>query len=162
MILKSYRILIANNIANGDVDQAHRVLNSLDHLERVDRILYKIMMDHAKSCSNVHYDRFASARASLNQETERRVATNFDSLINSNYNPLIWPTLAYRDTIMDNFLPATESQAKAAGNKDADFLFSLGEKTMVVHKDKYRQKIFSMLREFFFEPCEDYIRTMQP
>lgn len=157
---ESYRVLSTNNRSNGN--NAHRVLNSVDHLTRVDRILYVIMSEHAKSCRDIHYARFPEARATLDQDTSRKVATIFDPLIASNYGLIARPHLAYRDTIMDNFLPAIEILAQQVQDGDSKLLFSLGKKLTTVHSADYHAKIDRMLQEYFFGPCERYVQIMRP
>lgn len=149
--VESYRILADNNDRNGDNAHTKQAAN----MNRIDTLLHKVMLDHARSCREVHFANFEKLHQSLDQADEEAVRSMFDRLILSKPESLNWQKLAYRDIVMNYLLPALSELA--ANEPSKDLLEKLGSQKWVSSED--REKVRSMINRYLLEPCQNLIDT---
>lgn len=166
----AYAIVRANERASGLHRRAHR---------RIDKVVSRILSDHAKKCLRVHPIAYQTKKEQLGQLAFKRVEELAGTVINKdilssryehkcseiNAHNLITMYIKYHRNI-HSFVDVLDSLKSALmnnadGDPDAKYLKRVPDEytgKRVVHKERIRK----LSRKYLLEPCKQFVALMGP
>lgn len=172
----SYEILLRNDRATGG--RTHSKRSNSEQLNKVERIVYKVALQHALDCQEVYPLEFKRRYAELDRELVRSV----EEYLRSVQDIVLQPTdkeneetrrAASRELARQRTLRPTTGfasakvlykviEALASKNQDPDLEGIVEEANLEGKKEVNREKLRQLFNKYLVKPCQYYVEKLGP
>lgn len=169
----SYAILLKNDRATRG--KTHKVRSKLDRLVKIERIIYKIALDHSIECQTVYPKSFEQRYAQMDKEKIEKVGTFTSDIMNQLMKE---KKNFFRQTKKFETFEQLQHVKSISGKKEAQIAYdalklfarqdSDAKYLRKVFDDKQgkmrlnRDKVGELFKKYLVEPCAYYVRELGP
>lgn len=171
---QSYQILVANDAATEG--RAHQPKMVATFLRRIDPIVHEFFVNHANQCTDKHSDRLEDKMKELDETMlyyvesfmTRLAGQRQESLSGARDSEMVIGSAAYNILLDGISYLGGEIHAKEALDtlkllaQDDPKVSSISDSSSGEPLFKVRNNIMQLIKSYLVEPCEHYMRALEP